>query len=383
MSRRKTALLLGAYGQTNLGDDLLMYNYLRLLSDKGYTHIRVNLSEARYVPKPITDAFPHLEVFETYHTSALKLLNLMRTSDAIVYGGGTVYKELYATTGRSRYSVITNVMLFNVLAALCGKKIYGCHIGIGSIKTGLGRAISWAALRWCDLTTFRDEVSYRYARDTLKLPARRIAHSTDGLFIDTIWQKEWNHADVHIPRQLQGNVVGINVLHDIPDWIDRKQYISSMRTFAARLMDEGNYIVFLPFQNAYNPHNDLTFLRQEILPSFKDYDAYHVVEDLGIDTIISYLKQVDVLIGMRFHSLLLATAASTPFLALAYDTKCWRFVQEAGYDHALKLEDVTAAALHDGYRMLLKDMPAARKRLRSIAKANYETAKEWLANTAF
>jgi polysaccharide pyruvyl transferase WcaK-like protein len=383
MSRNKTALLLGAYGQTNLGDDLLMYNYVRLLSSKGYARIRVNISEARHVPKPITNAFPHLEIFETYHTSAFKLLNLMRTSDAIVYGGGTVYKELYATTGRSRYSVIANVMLFNVLAALFGKKIYGCHIGIGSVKTALGRAISWAALRWCDRTTFRDEVSYRYARDTLKLPTKRIAHSTDGLFIDTVWQKEWNHATVPIPKRLQGTVVAINVLHDIPDWIDRNQYISSIRTCAAKLMDEGNYIVFLPFQNAYNPHDDLTFLRQEILSGLKGYHAYHVVEDLSIDTVISYLKQVDVLIGMRFHSLLLAAVAGTPFLALAYDTKCWRFVQEAGYGHALKLEDVTAATLYDSYQALLKDMPVVRKRLRAIAKANYETAKEWLANTAF
>ncbi len=383
MKRKKTALLLGAYGQTNLGDDLLMYNYLRLLTDKGYGTIRVNLSEARYVPQPIREAFPELEVFETYHTSIFKLLRLMLSSDAIVYGGGTVYKELYATTGRSRYSVILNVMLFNLLAALGGKSVYGCHIGIGSIKTRLGRLITRAALRWCRLTTFRDEVSYAYARDTLRLPAGRIAHSTDGLFIDTVWQTVWNRATMPLPKNLKGQVVAINVLHDIPDWIDRKRYITGMRAFCRRLMDEGNYIVFLPFQNAFNPHDDLTFLQTDILPGLRGYAAYHVVNNLGIDTIISYLKQVDVLVGMRFHSLLLATVAGTPFLALAYDTKCWRFVREADYRHALQLEDMTATRLHEAYRQLVRDLPAARKRLHTIRHTHYETAKEWLANTAF
>lgn len=386
MTRNKTALLLGAYGQTNLGDDLLMYNYLRLLQHKGYTKIRVNVSEARYVPQPIREAFPQLEVFETYHTSARQLLALMRTSDAIVYGGGTVYKELYATTGRSRYSVILNVMGFNVLAALCGKKIYGCHIGIGSIKTRLGRLITHLALRWCTLTTFRDEVSYRYARDTLHVPAKRIAHSTDGLFIDETWRTAWKHATIPAapaPKKRGGKAVAINVLHDIPDWVDRDRYVQNMRIFARRLMDEGNFIVFLPFQNAFNPHDDLTFLEQEILPGLAGYTQYHVVKDLGIDTIISYLKQVDVLVGMRFHSLLLATVAGTPFLALAYDTKCWRFVQEAGYGHALQLEDMTADALYEQYEQLLGDLPTARARLHDIAHAHYEMAKEWLANTAF
>ena len=33
----KKALLLGSYGQTNLGDDLLMYNLLDLLRRKGYS----------------------------------------------------------------------------------------------------------------------------------------------------------------------------------------------------------------------------------------------------------------------------------------------------------------------------------------------------------
>jgi len=149
------------------------------------------------------------------------------------------------------------------------------------------------------------------------------------------------------------------------------------------LMDEGDYIVFLPFQNAFNLHDDLSFLKAEILPGLQDYSAYYVVEDLSIDTVVSYLKQVDVLVGMRFHSLLLATVAGTPFLALAYDTKCWRFVQEAGYTHALQLEDMTVRHLHDAYKQLTVALPAARKRLRAIAAANYKMAKEWLANTAF
>src|SRR5678816_3599693 len=104
---QKSVLLLGSYGQTNLGDDLLMYNYLTWLKSRGFTRIVVNASTNENIPQVVRDEFPDLEVRLTYKTSLLDWVRILRGVDCVVYGGGTIYKELYTTTGRSRYAVIS------------------------------------------------------------------------------------------------------------------------------------------------------------------------------------------------------------------------------------------------------------------------------------
>jgi polysaccharide pyruvyl transferase WcaK-like protein len=375
--KSRTAMLLGAYGQTNLGDDLLLYNYVRLLRKMGFDKIYVNSSLIELIPPAIIANQGGLEVFETYNSSLVQLVKLMTQSDCIVYGGGTVYKELYATTGRSRYSVISRVMVFNCLARLLGKQIYNLHIGIGSIKTKRGRLITRLALRVCTQTIFRDKESYDYAKQTLRLPEAITSHSTDGLFIDKSWQKPWRSLKLQNPRG-SCKIVGVNVLSDIPDWIPRERYIQQMAEFVDEIIERGDYVVFLPFQTDFNPHNDLTFMKDEFIPAMQQKQGFEILDQLSLDTIISTLQQIDVLVGMRFHSLLLATVANTPFIAVAYDTKCWRYVQENNYPYAIKLEDVSSANLLSLYQQLLSDNQEVKRNLQVIADKHFTQAKALL-----
>ncbi len=375
--KHRRVLLLGAYGQTNLGDDLLLYNYVQLLHNKGFDEIYINTSRSELLPKSVTQDFSGIRTFETYGISPLDLLRLLRSADCIVYGGGTVFKELYASTGRSKYSVIANVALFNFLAKLLGKPVYGLHIGIGSIKTWLGRTITKIALSCSTETTFRDRSSYKYALNTLKIAPKKINLATDGLFINRSWQKPWHQLE--LPPH-KGKTIGVNVLSDIPDWVDRTSYITNTLDFLNKLMADGNYLVFMPFQTDFNPNNDLKFMRDEILPKL-DSRSYTVIETLDLRTIISCLQQIDLLVGMRLHSLLLATMAGTPFVGLAYDTKCWRFMQENAYPHAIKLEDATADGLYQVFQKALADETAAKK-LACIREENLKEADLWLQKAA-
>lgn len=377
----QTALLLGAYGQTNLGDDLLLFNYIKLLTERGYSKIIINASVAKFIPKVILDEFPltEIEVFETYNTSPLTLFKKMLLADVIVYGGGTVYKELYATTGRKPYAVIGNVMLFNTIARLLGKKIYGFHLGIGTIKTGLGRWFSRRAIMASTHTTFRDEKSFEYARDVLKLPSSKIELSTDGLFTNRDWEKVWH--DIKLPKSVanrKGKLVGVNVLSDIPDWVDRKSYVNKLVQFIDDLIDRGDYVLLLPFQYDFNEHSDLYFMEHELVPKLKHKRGFYIAKDLALDTITSALQQIDVLVGLRFHSLLLATAAGAPFVALAYDTKCWRYVTEIDYPYALKIEDFSAEQLMEQYEKVLKDEQKIHPKLAREATKNFKVADAWL-----
>lgn len=369
----KKALLLGSYGQTNLGDDILMFNYITYLQSRGIQELWVNASTTKYIPDAIKKAFPDLKIIKTYGSSLLDWLKILRRVDYVVYGGGTVYKELYSSTGRSRYSVISRLAVLNILTRLLGTKIFHLHIGIGSLKTGLGRLITRLALWPSTHIIFRDQTSYDVALGELHLPAEKICASTDGLFLNTSWRQPW-HVDVlKIPAKASNQtIVGVNVLSDIPDWIDRQQYIKTLHESLHALLKQNTFIVFLPFQYAFNPHSDREFLHKEILPALQDSKNYLVIEEPQLDTIQGYLSQVDVFIGMRFHSLLLSTVLRKPFLGIAYDTKCWRFIEESRYPHALRLEDFTTDKFLSAYRDLMQNRPDASRLLEEIAEENFK-----------
>jgi polysaccharide pyruvyl transferase WcaK-like protein len=110
-ARPARIMLLGSYGQTNLGDDLLLRNYLQYFSALGCRDPLVSVSRADLVPASVRREHTAATFFELYQTSVLRLLKMVLAVDAIVYGGGSVYKELYASTRRGRYRVITRVML--------------------------------------------------------------------------------------------------------------------------------------------------------------------------------------------------------------------------------------------------------------------------------
>lgn len=371
-------LLLGSYGQSNLGDDLLMWNYLKQLEAWGAKEIYVNANTTEFIPDVIKEKFPHLRIVLTYQTSLSQYLQLIKSVDCIVYGGGTLYKELYSSTGRSPYSVIIRMMGFNILAKMLNTRVYNLNIGIGSLKTRTGRIITKRALSASTKTVFRDKESFEFARDILKVAPEKIQLSVDGLFTNPIWRTVWHKKNLKIDRKKYKRVVGINVLSDIPDWVDREAYIRTIQEFVAHALKQGDYVVFIPFQTDFNPRNDLAFMQEAFSDTLEGYTNYTMLKEVPIDLVHSYLTQCDVLVGMRFHSLLLASACSVPFVAIAYDTKCWRFIEEINYSYALKLENLQYKALVHLYDTAIKNKGAISKQLKNVTERMYIQAEESL-----
>lgn len=374
--KQKSVLLLGSYGQSNLGDDLLMWNYLTLLKERGFKKIYVNANTTKFIPKPIKREYPSLEIVDTYHTSIKDYVTLIKNVDYVVYGGGTLYKELYSSTGRSKYAVIIRMMGFNILAKLLGTKLYHLNIGIGALKTKMGRFISKLALSTATFTIFRDQESYNFAKNILHVPESKITKSTDGLFLNHIWEKPWRGTNIKIDRKKWKKIIGINVLSDIPDWVDRAAYIKTMQNVVTKLLDDNNYLVFIPFQHRFNPRNDQKFTTEIFENVVKGRENYVILSEVPIDEVNAYLKACDLFVGMRFHSLLLSTVNQVPFVAVAYDTKCWRFIEESNYYFALKLEDLETEKLLSICEDALLHAPEIKKQLAVISKKMYAEAEE-------
>lgn len=373
----KRALLLGSYGQTNIGDDLLMWNYLGFLRDRGYERIYANAARKDLLPGIITESFPDLQVIETYRASPADWLRILRDVDVIVYGGGTMYKEMYGSTGRHRHAVTLRMAAMNSMARLSGVPVYNLNVGIGTIRTRLGRMINGRGLRACAFTIFRDQQSYDYARLVLRLPEDRIAVSSDGLFLSSSWRRHGDTPELPVPAPRP--TIGVNLLSDIPDWVDRPRYLRTVRELINRLITDGYAVIGIPFQHEYSEHNDHSFMADEVGPYVTSPQHWRLLDSVPVDRVGSVIAGCDAVIGMRFHSLVVATAIGTPFVAIAYDTKCKRYAEEIGYPHIVDIEDLDVGRVGEHLSAVLADRDRIRSRLTEVADCHYTAAARDLA----
>jgi len=364
-------LIIGSFGQTNLGDDLLMCNFVDYFSKKGIKKIFVNANNSFNIPNSIQNK---VVVFNTYKSSIITWLKVIFSVDFIVYGGGTIYKELYKSTGRRKYSVIILICLFNIFTRILNKKIVNCCIGIGSVKTRIGKIIIYISLFFSNLTIFRDSGSYSYAVNDLKLSKERVFLGVDGLFIDKRWRMDRY-------KKVKSKKVGVNFLSDIPDWINEEDYINSIVLFIDYLKFSGYELVFVSFQKAYNKNNDTVFFNEKIRPRVKfEID----VLEPGVDNVVSIYNDIGYFIGMRLHSLILSTVTYTPFVAVNYDKKCKNYINDIRYEYSVDLEDISFDALRREFEAMKNNSKEISKQLVQITDFQYEIAynmdKEYFNN---
>ena len=342
----KKVLLLGSYGQTNLGDDLLFHNFLALLVEQGYDEIHINVADETLLPADTMSQFGYnIITHETYKTSAIDWLKIIKRVDVIIYGGGTIFKDLYSSTGRGKHAVVARIALFNLAARVFGKQTWNLFIGIGSLPSRTGRLLTKLALSLSHRSFFRDQPSYDFARTRLHIKGDKIRQSTDAIFLGQQWGvSKLTMQDLPTGQQ----VVGVNLLSDIPDWVDRDLYINTCRDFLNDLIDAGNHIVFIPFQEAYNEQNDKDFMKHEFMSQLPDKHTT-LLTSVQLADLAPIFNRIDYFIGMRFHSLLVAALFRCPFLSIEYDTKCTRLMKDMHYPFTIGMDDLTLDSVKSAF----------------------------------
>jgi len=330
-------MLIGSYGQTNLGDDALMFSYLSLIKDVFGPDVKIyaNANEKANVPAIIKKEFgKSLVLFETYKTSLLKKIEIIKNSDFVIFGGGSLFKELPKTTGRNKYSTLIYLFQLIFLAKLLGKTIIALNIGIGPLKTFFGRALAKAAINNIDLLIVRDHHSYQYASNFGK--KKGLIESSDGAFLF-----DWGKIPGKVkPAQKKSSLtIGVNFHHNISEEIGIDKYIGNVVATLNILLEKypKANIVFFPFQTAFNPNNEKDFFAKTILPKIKNKDRISIASDLELTNIVQKMKTVDVFIGTRFHSSVFAIITQTPFISVSYDEKCLNLMKDLNYSYFVPL----------------------------------------------
>jgi len=342
-------LLIGAYGQQNLGDELLLDQCLHLLPRSQC--IVVSADPERTKQEHGVNTIPRKGHFWT-------LLHSIWHSRSIVIGGGDQFKLLKPSTGRSRYSLLLLCAFLTLVARVLGKHVYYVGVGIGNIGTRLAAAFTKWSLNRIDSVVFRDERSFCLARELA--PRAKIFRGTDLAFLSTEHTRPAkntvnpSHVGIAPCAQLDKALEYTSVIQQLARGIDN--FVENFTIQKA---------TFLPFQTGFAEHNDIVVSR-EIMAKVQHAEVCAIEEQLNLSSVHQIYSSLDVLWGMRLHSLILACLYQVPFIALIYNVKVRKFLEEIDcVQWGIALDDsFTAEKLIALHNRLLQNIPDVRRHLK-------------------
>lgn len=306
-------LFLGTHGQFNLGDELLLETFLSQLG--GEHSYAVNSYDPQFTKSMLAGKFNA----ETFHTTRElpRFLKYLLTSDVLVFGGGSIIKELYASVGRNPYSTLLMILATVTFAKkLAWKKVVMSNIGVGPLMTPNGQRLARWILSQVDFLSVRDETSHRTALK-LGLPPLSVYLVPDAVFA--------NPPEVFLPEPepvSPGPItrVALNLNYDIENREAWQPFLTNLAASLNQINSETPIEIHaLPMQSKFKANDDLSILKEfsKRVPEipFILHDPQTAQEAAEI------IHCADLVLAERLHTLVISSILGKPFFGLTYDVK--------------------------------------------------------------
>jgi len=379
-------LLAGWFGSGNVGDEaiqLAMIESLAVALDQvAFDVLSFDLERSRRLLRddPRVNRLLHVGSRQVFHrTDFFGLFQALREADLILVGGGGLFQDLYNWYFPPFFGAVV------LVAKLLRKPTILYGVGIGPLSTWLGRSMTWMAARLADLIVVRDESS---AIELWRLGIRKdVSVTADLAFSLRAAQPERGRALLSAAGmvELRHPLVGVVVQGLLP-WGDHQK-----RSLAAALdhvvEDWGGQIVFIPFgQYRSGAHvggeglnvDSVSTLHVRSLMRHKAETTLLLGEHLPSD-LMAAIGHFDLILSMRYHGLVMATAMGVPCIALTYaaETKLRSFMaQIATPRDVLDVETLTQDALESRLDdALAHRRSAARREVSALVTRSHRSAQ--------
>jgi len=264
------AVLIGNYGVGNFGDEALREYFLTAYPEVAWTVLSA---------RPGTDELPRLPigVRSFFGTSWWKTVTAIRGSDAVVFGGGTLFTDIESV----RACVLWGVHAF--VARFFRVPVHLAFQGVGPFKTALGEGIARRVLRCARFVSVRDAASLARVR-----PWRAdVIETFDPIFLLFLQRRKLRLPDsgiLLIPRHNSGEAF-LRACDAVPANVS-----VTIALFQSNRVGEAN----------------MADLLQARFPC----STVRSIEDA--DTLMDMLSHAERCVCERFHGALAAAAAGVP-----------------------------------------------------------------------
>lgn len=362
MLGKKGVLICGFYGNYNLGDEAMLAGMIDLLQKQ-----QNDLSFTVFSNDPQDTRTRH-SVQSVRLNQRLKVQRILKIYQHhyFILGGGDLLRD-------SVKSSIALIWLQPLQQALqLRRRTLVLGISVGEIWKPETQALIPEVLNQVDLLTVRDLQSKTKLE---KLGVHNHIHTISDLALQTLPETlPQSIRPVNQPIQ-----VGISVRHlsgrglsvDVDTYPDFQKEIAATADFLVE--QYGATVHFLPFRThkyGYHPTDDDYICILNIL-RYSRYSAQFVVHRYfeSLPDLNQLIGALDLMIGMRLHSLILTAGLGVPVIAVEYDSKVRGFMEEIGQSElSIPMNYFKKTRLIPLIENILGDPPTARKNVRSGVK---------------
>ncbi|QDL07063.1 polysaccharide pyruvyl transferase CsaB [Brasilonema octagenarum UFV-E1] len=295
-------LLSGYYGKGNGGDEALLATLLQMLPPS-VTPVVLSGNPEETNSRYGVEACDRMAPFT--------VLQALRSCDAFIWGGGSLIQDTTSAVSPFYYGLIMT------LAQKMGLKTIAWGQGIGPLRRSVTRWLAQQNFGGCTKVSVRDRASAALLTDW-QIPFI--------LAPDPVWALQSKPVpglwDLPAPR------VAVT-LRNHPQ-LTQTRLANLTRALVDFQKATQTFILLLPFQKS----EDLE-IAQAIQPQLKDVSKILCLEEPEL--LKGVFRGVEMAIGMRLHSLIMAASEGCRCFALSYDPKVNRLMEDVdmpGWDLA-------------------------------------------------
>jgi polysaccharide pyruvyl transferase CsaB len=319
----KKIVISGYYGFDNLGDEAILQAMI-----EAFREFNEELT--------ITVLSSHPEITSSrYQVQAINrnklfdIIKVVRDCDLFISGGGSLLQDV--TGWKSILFYLGQVYL----AQLLGKPTVLYAQGIGPVNINFNRRLICFVTNRAKLITVRDQDSRQLLFD-YGVSRELIKTTIDPVF--ALADREWSRGKVLLEREgidTTQPLIGISVR----PWAGNGYLVALARTADYLTTITGGKVIIIPMyhEQDYPVGQELLELMQE--EAFLLEQIYTPLEMLEI------FSELELLIGVRLHSLIFAAIHSVPFIALNYDPKIESFIREIGVNSRVNIDEIEEGVL--------------------------------------
>lgn len=344
----KNIFIAGYYGLGNIGDEVIlsgMITSLRKVIDDPNISVLTNnpeetqaLHKVKTVQQSFKKGMPKFSRNVIFEGEFSNVRREIINCDVFILGGGSLLQDL-------RVYYLPALLSLIKLAQRHGKKTVVYGIGAGPIDTYLGKKLCSSVLNKADLVTVRDSMSKDVlvrcgVRDVIRTadPAFGIEVPDRGVLEQYVSSMNISDGDQYIASTaynwLHDSDLSRNAVKATQDLLDRR--LSMAKIFESIVCKYDRNMLFIP---TVEVDRDSYMVIRDYMPSSKkakvlDYNP-------NFNAILASLSRSDILVGMRLHSLILATLMGVPIVPISYCGKVKSYLSLIGMENLyMDVEDL-------------------------------------------
>ena len=364
-------VLLGSNSGRNLGDAAILASVMDVLS--------AEIPNAEFIVPTTGPSFVNTHYSKKYNVRGVSMMpwtgsirflgiptfyHIARSDVALICDGIIFGKKLW----NPFFNWLIALVFVVPWARLTGCKVICYSCGVGPFRSKISRLLAKWTIQGCDLIIMREHDSEALTREIGV--TKPILVTGDAAFLNQV-ESDARASEILAEQKVAQTkaLLGINVTKYVDTWLAADERLSD-RAGYLELLAEGIKLAQRETADGFQP---LVFSTHPMDEEFA-WKLARLLDTAVIDNskylshdIQAVMRRCQLFMGMRFHSVVLASAVETPVIGLVYAPKVRGFMRQLGCaDYALELAALTPQSLCASLVRGWNDREALKQRQKSV-----------------